>query len=295
MSDAKKLTNRIPFECIEMVHNWSLPSLGDDARAIPSSQRDARRQQDQKDHGVMEDVSDTVVIKPLTAEQLQNITEAAEREGREHGYQDGLQQGVQQGQKQGEKNGELKAYAEFKAQLQDETARLKQIADHLMAPLVAQDAALENLLVEMALKFAEHLLQKALDADPSALYALVERAISGLPAGSKNLRVVLSPEDLALLQSACQPLPENWNLGSDRALERGGCRVESQYSLVDYSVGKRVAQMLEQVRAQGDATALETAPIQDHRPPPQAEQNPETPAPPPEPVSNSMEQGEPKL
>ena len=46
MSDTKNLANRIPFESIETLHNWSLPSLGDDIQPVPSAQRQARRQQE---------------------------------------------------------------------------------------------------------------------------------------------------------------------------------------------------------------------------------------------------------
>ncbi len=266
MSDTKNLANRIPFESIETLHNWSLPSLGDDIQPVPSAQRQARRQQELDDCGVMEDVSETVTVRPLTAEQLQEITEAAEREGREHGYQEGLQQGLQAGEKQGLKIGEQKAYTEFQQQWLDESQRLQRITEQLMVPLASQEAALENLLVEMALKFAEHLLQKALDADPQALYGLVARAVSGLPAGNKNLRIYLNPDDLALLQRASNPLPEAWRLAADGNLSRGGCRVETQNSLVDYSVEKRLSELFEQINAVGEPAEESFVPPADHRP-----------------------------
>lgn len=266
MSDAKKLVNRIPFEAIETISNWQLPSLGDPARSIPSAQREAARQGAPQAHEQGEEVAEHLAYKPMTAEQLQAITEEAEREGREQGYQVGLQQGLQEGQKQGQKTGEQKAYNECKARWQDETLRFRQIAERLMAPLEQQEAALENLLVEMALKFAEHLLHKTLNEDPGALYNIVEKAVAGLPAGAKNLRVYLNHDDLELLKTALDTVPSEWSLAVDKSLQRGGCRVESQYSLVDYSVEKRLQQLFEQARALGSAAVDTMAPPADYKP-----------------------------
>lgn len=101
-----KLANRIPFEDIETVQVWTLPSLSDGkTRVVPTGKKQqekeekAKQEQEKKAaEEIIEEITEPT-IRPLTAEQLAEITEQAEREGREHGYQEGFQQGFAEGEK----------------------------------------------------------------------------------------------------------------------------------------------------------------------------------------------------
>ncbi len=270
MSDGKKHPNRIPFEEIESIRSWHLPSLGSAAKVVPTAQREASKRQQQQDV-IIEDVAASQV-KPLTASELQQMAEQAEKEGRDHGYKEGYAQGLEDGRQKGLQTGESKAYAEHGAQLREQIASLHQIADALMFPLETQNQALESLLVDMAIQIARHLIGQAVTADPQIIFRMVERAMDSLPVGTENIQISLHPDDVLLLQNHLPAEAAHWHLQADSRLQRGGCRVASQRSLVDYSIAHRIEQFLEQVKEEGEeATPVMTA---DYRPP----QRVETPA-----------------
>lgn len=264
-----KLVNRIPFEEIETAKVWTLPSLSNGkTKVVPSVKKQNAREETAKKAGqeIIEEISQPA-LKPLTAEQLQQITEQAEKEGREHGYQEGLQKGLAEGEKKGLLKGEQKAYGETKAALEDQTRRFQQIADALLQPLVTQSTKLENIILDMAVNIARHLLSRELTEDPSSLFHLVERAVNVLPAGAKNIRIYLNPDDVELAHEAFANMGRNWTFFSDAKMARGGCRVETDQSLVDYSVEQRLKQMLEQVNLLGELAEEEETPIADYTPP----------------------------
>jgi flagellar assembly protein FliH len=260
-----KFVNRIPFEQIDQAKTWSLPSLGA-GKVVPSVKK--RGGSDDKNSGkeIIEDVPNAP-IKPFTADQLQQIAAQAELEGRERGYQEGLQKGYAEGEKKGLQKGEQKAYSEIKTALEDQKQRFQTIADALLDPMKTQDASLENMVLDMAVHLAKHLLNRELTEDPSSLFHLVERAVGSLPAGAKNIRIYLHPDDVELGHEAFALLGRNWSFYPDVQLSRGGCRLETDQSLVDYSVEQRLRAMLEQANFLGDLAAGEIIPIAHYEPP----------------------------
>lgn len=261
-----KLVNRIPFEEIETAKVWPLPSLSS-GKVVPSVKKPSPREEKSAETEIIEEVVEHK-IKPFTAEQLQQIATEAEEEGRERGYQEGLQQGYEEGEKNGLAKGEAKAYSETKAALEDQKQRFQQIADALLDPLATQGSRLENIVLDMAVNLAKHLLGRELTEDPSSLFQLVERAANALPAGAKNIRIYLHPEDVELAHEAFTNLGRNWTFFADAKMSRGGCRLETDQSLVDYSVEQRLRQMLEQADFLGDLDREEEIPVADYTPPP---------------------------
>jgi len=262
-----KFVNRIPFEQIDTAKTWALPSLGA-GKVIPSVKKQGGRDDAGNGRETIEDVSD-VSIKPLTADQLQQIAAQAEQEGRERGYLEGLQKGYAEGEKKGLQKGEQKAYSEIKAALEDQKQRFLTIADALLDPMKTQDASVENMVLDMAVHLAKHLLNRELTEDPSSLFHLVERAVGSLPAGAKNIRVYLHPDDVELAHEAFAHLGRNWNFFPDIHLSRGGCRVETDQSLVNYSVEQRLRVMLDQANFLGELDAGGLIPIGDYEPAPE--------------------------
>lgn len=263
MSDPNKPVNRIPFETLGKVTAWHLPSL-DDAKTVPTAQREAARRQ--KPGETVEEVAQAPV-KPMTADDLQKIAAQAEQEGREHGYQQGYERGHHEGRRLGLETGQKKAYEEHSSLLQEQTARFKAICDALMDPLASQDQQLENTLVEMSIQIARHLINQAIDKDPAIIFNAVERAVESLPVGTENIQVFLHPDDLTLIHEHFPPAQVHWSLRDDGRLQRGGCKLVSQRSLVDYSIEHRLEQYLEQVREQGEPDQDDMVRVDDYRTP----------------------------
>lgn len=256
--------NRIPFEDIDSSTAWTFPSWDDGAKVV-SSVKKKKPEQAKTDNERIEDVEGHS-MQPITAQQLQQMTEEAEREGREHGYKEGYEQGFSEGEEKGRKLGEQKAYAEVKQSLDERSERFRQLIEALMDPVAMQDNGLENLVLDMAVHFAKHLINRELTEDPSSLFHVVQRAAASLPAGAQNIRIYLHADDVELAHEAFSGTGRDWTFYSDAQLTRGGCRVESNQSLIDYSIEKRLQQMLEEVTFQGEIEPESLPPVADYRP-----------------------------
>ena len=264
MSDNKHV-NRIPFEDIASSTTWDFPTWENGARVVSSVKKKQPPERKPKGHEVIEDVLDHTP-QPITADQLQQISEEAEREGREHGYKEGYEQGFSEGEQKGLKLGEQKAYAEIKPQLEDQQNRFKQLAEALLDPVAMQDGELENLVLDMAVHLAKHLISKELTEDPSSLFHIVQRAVASLPAGAQNVRIYLHADDVELAHEAFISSGRDWTFYADEQLSRGGCRIESHQSIVDYTVERRLQIMLDEASFQGEIESDELAPVEDYRP-----------------------------
>ncbi len=245
---SKKLANLIPAEEVDHAERWSLPQMDGDSPRIKSANKERRERQrleKQRADEIIEDVTvDDLPPSVMTAEQMQEITEAAEKEGFAKGREEGLIAGKEEGYKAGQQQG-LK---EMKASLTQQQTRFSQIANALFSPVETQDNELEQALLASVISIASGVIKRELYADSSHVLSLVQEAVAALPAGAKNIRVLLHSDDLTMMeQFVAQESPSgamDWQLFADDKLSPGGCRVESEQSLVDYSVEKRMSEIL---------------------------------------------------
>lgn len=303
MAVDKTLASRIPFEEIQDLKSWQLPNLGKNARVIPSVKKDEKKRDGrtadksaggrQASSEIIEDLTGSP--PPLTAEQLKNLTETAEREAREEGYKLGYEEGMRQGEKKGTELGEQKAYRETKARLTEKSETFAQLADALFQPVTSHSAELENTLLTMAVELARHFIHSELSLNPALMFATVEQAVAGLPAGAKNIRVLVNTDDLPHIEAEFASKKGLWQFVGDHRIGRGGCKVESQLSSVDFSFERRIQDWRKSLGAAAELS-LPSAPIDDYRPSDQtatscdAPQEDSPPAPPtPEADANDME------
>jgi flagellar assembly protein FliH len=205
-------------------------------------------------------------VQPFTAEQLQALTEAAEKEGFDKGFADGLGKGFEEGLKRGAAEGRreamAKAEAEASAELSAELARLQQVAAQLLEPISTQNAQLEQVLLGMVCGLTRQLIGRELVADAGDILAVVRQALAALPVGAKQIRIFLNPDDLALVEAYAQEKYQDWQFFGDSTMLPGGCRLETGESLVDYTVETRMNALLEQVMTRqlaADSCAVEPA------------------------------------
>lgn len=173
-----------------------------------------------------------------TARQLEALQKAAWEEGYAAGRREGLERGA----------------AEVRARV----ASLEWVLDALAAPLQAVDEAVEQELVALAVAVARQIIRRELRTDPGEVVAAVREALAALPSAARDVRIVLHPEDAAIVREALS-LPEGerrWRLEEDPSLTRGGCRVLSETSLVDATLERRLGAVIARVlggEREGDA------------------------------------------
>ncbi len=244
MSSAK-LPPRIPFEDLKEVSAWSIPAVG--GKVIKPKAKPNIRERKKKSEETIEDVTGDVTLKPLTAEGLQEIAATVEKEACENGYQEGLQKGLQEGEAKGFAAGEKKAYAEKSLQLEQLATLLTQLTQGLQEPLTNHQHQVDNLVIDLATGFAKHLINTELSKKPELLVNIVKKAVQALPVGSSHTRIYANSHDIERLQSQANLAEKNWHFLVDDNLAPGGVRVETDESLVDYSLDARLAEYFNEV------------------------------------------------
>lgn len=170
--------------------------------------------------------------QPPTAQEIESIEAAA--------YEEGYARGRGEGQAAGRE--------EMRVQAQ----RLHDLLEHCAKPLARLDAEVEAALVELALQAARRLVQAEFEIDPARMAGSVREAIGALVTVPRELRVLLHPEDLRLLQEVLTPPPEvnAWRLVPDASLERGDCRIAGETGWVDATLATRTRSLAQGLAAE---------------------------------------------
>ncbi|HTF96970.1 MAG TPA: flagellar assembly protein FliH [Cellvibrio sp.] len=270
MSDSS-LPNRIPAEAVEQVTTWVLPPVSDNGKVLSSAEKEARDRRERmlrRDQEKIEVVDIPIVEQPaqmgMTAEELQAIFDAAEKDGFEQGQKDGFAKGNTEGYEAGRQQG-LK---EMRAQLVVEQQRFHSLINALLNPLTAQDDDVEMMLLDIICTLTQSVVQREVQTDSSQILTLVRNAIDALPVGSKNIRVCLNPDDLTAIETYAAEQQLDWKFFGDAALLPGGCRIETPESRVDFSVSSRLQTVLEQfisrqLASSGDDALAAQTPLPD--------------------------------
>lgn len=166
--------------------------------------------------------------------------EALEQQARDEGYAAGMAQGL----------AESRARAE--QQLGERMAELDALYRAAAQPLQLLDDQAADELAQLALVVARRVVMHELKATPALIANVVRKAADALPMATRELRVHLHPDDLALVQELGSA-DRHWLLLADASLERGGCRLESERSRLDARVETRLAAVIDAVL--GDESA----------------------------------------
>lgn len=223
-------SGRIPADKSRTFTTWRAPEVHE-GQIVQAEKRLPRRGPSGE---LLEADKNLVVYNSLTAGQLETITKQVYEDVREQAYRDGLAQGRRDG---------LAAGAQ---QIQQQVQRLRDTLDQLFGFLQGQDDEIEQGLVNVAICIARALLRHELSIDSSQIREVVAEAVASLPLGSQKIAVYLNDQDLALLRES-GALPESWRLWSAPDLSRGGCRVESQHSVVDFTLEQQFQQVVNQL------------------------------------------------
>ena len=202
-----------------------------------------------------------------TAEELENIRREAYNdgleqglvEGRQQGHKDGYQaghkesydagfaEGKAEGQKQGREEGHAEGLRKAQAEINNISGRLNRLIQHLQASIVERDQALPEVLAAMLAGMCEQVLQTELHSGARNIYQYVRHSLDELPAGEKQIKVFVGPDDAAHLQNSLDMTGDEVHYRVDDKLRAGECRVESEHSLVEYSTADHLNQLLQRV------------------------------------------------
>ena len=199
---------------------------------------------------------EVIEVKPLTADDIEQIRQAAfdegisqgKEEGFSKGYQDGREQGYQDGQQQGLAEGKKAGLLEGEALIREQLAQLQQLLTQLQQPLLQLNAEVEQSLLDLTVQMAQAVIGVEVRSNPQAILQTLMEAVEALPTQADKLLIKLHPDDLAVVKmhfTEADILERHWQLRGEPSLERGDCRIESSGSSVDRRLKLRLQSNLE--------------------------------------------------
>lgn len=243
-------------ELLELLKQWPAPELESDRKRAPNRTNALYKTRPDPKVVPAADESAELELKPLTAEDIEQIRQAAYDEGFnegkaagfEQGYQDGQNQGLQDGLKQGQEEGKKLGLEDAAADVDAIKQQLSQLVDQLQQPLAQVNDQVKQQLTELALRMAEAVIGVEAKTNPAVILQTVSDAVAVLPLQTEQVLIKLHPDDLAVLQqhyTEAELTQRHWQLRAEPSLEQGGCLIETPLSSIDRSLKQRIATSLE--------------------------------------------------
>ena len=123
--------------------------------------------------------------------------------------------------------------------------RLQQLVDFFEHPLQALNEDIEQQLTQVAVTLAQQLVRRELRVEPGEIVGLIRDSVKLLPGYSRNISIVIHPDDARLVRSALSINPEDeeqsWRLVEDPMITRGGCEIKSESSIINATLENRLS------------------------------------------------------
>jgi flagellar assembly protein FliH len=171
---------------------------------------------------------------PPTAADLEQIQKQAYEEGYEQGKKEGFEFGHKEGLEQTKQ--ELQSYANH----------MRQLLTSFETPLRDLDNQVERELLSLVIAIVKQLVRREVKSDPNLIIGVVREALSILPVNSRNVRLMVHPEDAELIREiyALGDSELGWSLVEDPVINRGGCKVVTETSQIDATLDSRLASLI---------------------------------------------------
>lgn len=170
----------------------------------------------------------------LTADKLEKLQKQAYDEGFKLGKKEGFDQGLKEAKVEGAKR------------VQTSVAKLESLIRTLDTPLKQLDEQIERELVDLSIAMVRQLVRREVRADSSQIVGVVREALAILPVASRNVRIMLHPEDASIIRDiySMSDQEQGWVINEDPLVSRGGCRVVTDTSQVDATLESRLANII---------------------------------------------------
>lgn len=193
---------------------------------------------------------------PLTAQEIEEIRQAAYEEGfnqgKEEGFAKGYEEGKAQGNEQGIKDGTEKGIAEGFEQGQEQVNNLAQqwqtMVNDLNAPLAKVEKNVEEQLLQLLASLVEAVTAHECKTNPDILLAAIDKGIKALPLQEPNTQIYLNPIDIKLVEAqfGSEHLEQQgWRLLPAPHIEQGSCQIENSTSNIDLTVKSKLKEVLD--------------------------------------------------
>lgn len=195
-------------------------------------------------------------IKPLTAEEIEQIRQDAYDEGFAQGKQDGFakgeEEGLQQGHEQGLQQGHQEGYQTGLTQGQNEVNQLimrwHDLSHQLYHPIEKVDRGVEKQLLNLVVALTESVIRQESKSNPDVLMSVLHEAVASLPFNTEFAEIHMHPDDIALLRDVYDDeavAEQKWILKEEPGYQIGDVIVMTPNSLIDRTTKQRMRQTVD--------------------------------------------------
>lgn len=194
--------------------------------------------------------------EPLTAEEIEEIRQAAhdegfnqgKEEGFAKGYEEGKAQGIEEGTIEGIEQGTEQGLAQGKDTIDALSEKWQSLIEQLDKPLASVEKNIEEQLLSLVVQLTEAVVLQEAKTNPDILMAAINAGIKSLPSNESNTQIYLNPDDIKQVeeQFGKEFIKESgWRLLPAPQLTHGSCQIENSTSNIDLQMKSRLKQVLE--------------------------------------------------
>lgn len=194
--------------------------------------------------------------QPLTAEEIDEIRQAASEEGFNQGKEEGFSQGYEEGKSKGVEEGIIKGIEEGnekgllqgKETIDELTNNWQQLIEQLHQPLASVEKNVEEQLLNLVVQLTEAVVLQEAKTHPDILMAAISSGIKSLPSNEAQTQIYLHPDDIKHVEKQFGEdyiKEHGWRLLPAPQLSQGSCQIENATSNIDLQMKSRLKQVLE--------------------------------------------------
>ncbi len=194
--------------------------------------------------------------QPLTAQEIEEIRQAAsdegfsqgKEEGFAKGYEEGKKKGLDEGKAQGIAQGVEEGLAQGQEQIEQQSVNWQQLIEQLHQPLASVEKNVEEQLLNLVIQLTEAVVLHEAKTNPDILMAAISTGIKSLPSSDAQTQITLNPSDICLVQDQFGSeyiTEQGWRLLPAPQLAQGSCLIENSTSNIDLQMKTRLKQVLE--------------------------------------------------
>ena len=233
---------------------WSLPNVQDEPSAQDKEKTNAFGK---RSNWVYEPPEpEEAEPQPLTAQEIEDIRQAASEEGFSQGkeegfakgYEEGKTKGYEEGQSQGIEAGTEQGLLQGKEEIDQQSTHWQNLIEQLHQPLASVEKNVEEQLLNLVLQLTEAVVLHEAKTNPDILMAAIATGIKSLPSSDAQTQISVNPSDIKLVEAqfgADHITQQGWRLLPAPQLPQGSCQIENSTSNIDLQMKVRLKQVLE--------------------------------------------------
>ena len=156
-------------------------------------------------------------------------------------------QDIEQWRKQAEEEGYQQGLLRAQQEAETLQRRLLDLIEFFEHPLQALNEDIEHQLTQLAVTLAQQLVRRELKVEPGEIIGLIRDSVKLLPGNTRNITIMLHPEDARLVRNALSldsgTDEPGWKLVEDPMVTRGGCEISAPPSSINATLENRLSEL----------------------------------------------------